>query len=158
MAGTLTVDEALQRRIIADAIRYTLTRLAAVFLPVMAGLILLVVLMGSAFLGGTLLHRPWIFMVPFLTASFIGSGMLVLQIRRQVRQSMPVGSEVSSSVIDGIWSSANATTRVETAVDALQRARIAGETVIVQLRGAPVLYYVPRQLLADEELAALGAR
>ena len=33
---------------------------------------------------------------------------------------------------------------------------IAGETVIVQLKGTPTASAVPRRLLSDEELADLG--
>lgn len=155
MPGTVRVDEALLKRTVADTIRYTLTRPTMIVVWVLVAFSLTAFAVVASLDGSRFGELWWLGLVLIvLTASLVA--LTVLPIRRALRLGMPVGSELSASVAEGVLRMDAAQGRSEIRLDALKRARLAGETVIVQLKGTPTASAVPRRLLSDEELADLG--
>lgn len=157
MAGTLTVDEALIARTSRDTIRYTLSR------PLMIVVWTFVALSLVSFAVVAILDTVrfaelwWLCLVLLIVTSSLIL-LTVLPIRRSVRTGMPLDSQISASVEDGMLKVDAAQGRSEIRLDSLKTARIFGETLIVQLKGSPTAHALPHRLLSAEELAALGAR
>lgn len=155
MAATVTVDKALQQQMTKDVIRYQLTRPLAVAMWVavfigVASLALLIALDPNWLSGNVWLVAMLLIAVIFFLA------MTVSQVRRSVRSGMPLGTTVSANVTDGMLHVTTQLGSSDIRVDQISKARVAGSAVLLRPAGSPVWAMVPRQLLDDGELKALG--
>ncbi len=157
MAGTLIVDEALQRRLVADSLRYNLLRPPMIAACSLTGLALALSVLVFVLSPQYFTRLWWAIALLLLTLAFV-IGLTVFVTRRSVRLGMPVGSEFSASVGEGLLRTDFALGRSDIRINMITRAQVAGEALLVRWKGSPVMAMIPRRLLSDEELAALGVR
>jgi hypothetical protein len=158
---SLTIDEALLRRMARDAAIYALTRpWAIVMWAALTGALVLSILnltalsaAGSADLGMT----AW---MPAISIALMVYAVVltVVGARRAVRAAMPPGTVVWAVLGDEVLRIGAGHRTSEIRYETFQGLRAGADAVVLRLRGASAATAVPRALLTDEEIALLRSR
>lgn len=154
---TLTIDEALLRRMARDAAIFSLTRPRAIVMwAVLAAALIISILSLNAATDrdGARAFLP----VAALGLMAFAVIMTVSSARRAVRAAMPPGTTVWVRVgQDALRIGARDRTST-VAYSTFQSLRAGRHAVLFKIRGAAVITAVPRALLSDSDIAELRAR
>ena len=154
---SLTVDEALLRRMARDAAIYSLTRPWALVMWVVlaAGLAVSILNLSSAPVDA----GPLITWMPVAVLALAGYAvwLTVASARRAVRAAMPPGSSVWVSVEESTLRMGAATRTSEVPFETFQSMRVGRDAVLLKVRGASVATAIPRTLISDDDLSRLRA-
>ena len=156
-ALSLTVDDALSRRMARDAAVYSLTRPWAIVMwaALAIGLVVAVLNVSTAPPNPSPLVA-WM-PVAVLGLAAYAVWLSVATARRAVRAAMPSGTSVWVSVGENALRMGAGTRTSEMRFDTFEGMRAGRDAVLLKVRGASVATAIPRALIGDEDLARLRA-
>ncbi|MBO9626670.1 MAG: YcxB family protein [Microbacterium sp.] len=154
---SLTMDEALLRRMAADAAVYSLTRPWALVMwaALTAGLVVSILNVSGAEADA----GPLVTWMPVAVLALAGYAvwLTVASARRAVRAAMPAGTTVWVSLDTTVLRVGAGTRTSELPFDTFRSLRAGRDAVLLRLRSASVVTAIPRALVSDEDLARLRA-
>ncbi|WP_091231669.1 hypothetical protein [Microbacterium sp. 3J1] len=154
---TVTIDEALLRRMARDAAIFSLTRPRAIVMWIILAAALVVSTLGVTSAGsgeGTRAFLP----VASLGLMAFAVVMTVSKARRAVRVAMPPGTIVWARVgAEALHVGAGSRTS-DISYSTFQSVRAGRHAVLFTVRGAAVITAIPRALLSDSDIAQVRDR